>query len=160
MACLAVYWNTRLILEEEPLSDWVASWTCRFFNATQLLSSKMTGRHTTVIQNGVCGWHFLKHEPSQFFSQGKQWTVYIVKMSFQTKIRVLENYMSLSLLALQNFKNCSDDIVGDTIKWNVSTFGRSWKLSKPMFSEWPTHIIKSGMGKRSTQSIRQANETV
>ena len=97
---------------------------------------------------------------ANFFSQGKQRTVYIVKMSFQTKIRVLENYMSLSLLALQNFKNCSDDIVGDTIKWNVSTFGRSWKLSKPMFSEWPTHIIKSGMGKISTQSIRQANETV
>lgn len=81
-------------------------------------------------------------------------------MSFQTKIRVLENYMSLSLLALQNFKNCSDDIVGDTIKWNVSTFGRAWKLSKPMFSERPTHIIKSGMGKRSTQRVRQANKTV
>ena len=30
-------------------------------------------------------------------------------MSFQTKIRVLDNfYMSLSLLALQNFKNSSE----------------------------------------------------
>ena len=76
-------------------------------------------------------------------------------MSFQTKIRALENFdMSLSLLALQNFKNCSDDIVGDLLQWNVSAFVRCTKLSKPMFSEWPTHIIKSGMGKRSTQSIR------
>ena len=38
-------------------------------------------------------------------------------MSFQTKIRALENFdMSLSLLALQNFKNCSDDIVGDLLQ--------------------------------------------
>ena len=79
----------------------------------------MTGRHTTVIQNGVCGWHFLKNELSLFFPQGKQQTVYIiiVKMSFQTKIRVLENfYMSLSLLALQNFKNCSEILL--VIKYN------------------------------------------
>ena len=119
MACLAAYWNTASFLRKSLCLIELQAELVDFFMEHNFYLQKWLADILQLFRMECVAGISSKMNLAYFFSQGKQQTVYIiiVKMSFQTKIRVLENfYMSLSLLALQNFKNCYEILL--VIKYN------------------------------------------